>query len=92
VGVVGLHSLDEARSKVSQVHGLLNNEQNLSSSVVAPIKSIMDHDASNDPAATIKDPKESSIEPCRDNCAAEGGDEAREVEDAEKENLLSGKG
>jgi hypothetical protein len=51
----------------------------------------MDHEAFNDRAATIKDPKKSSNEPCRDDCAPEGGDEARE-EDSEKENLLSERG
>jgi hypothetical protein len=78
--------------KSSWVHSPLNNEQNFSSGFVAAIKSTMDHDAFNDRAAIIKDPKESSIEPCRDDCAAEGGNEAREVEDAEKENLSSDKG
>lgn len=85
-----LHSLNEAESKI--LLGSLSNEQSFSSGFVVTVKSIMDHDAFNNRAATIMVPRESSIEPCRDDGIAEGGNEAREVEDAEKENLLSDKG
>lgn len=52
----------------------------------------MEHDDFNDRAITIKGLKESSIEPCLDDCEAEAGDEAEEVGDTEKEDLLSDKG
>jgi hypothetical protein len=53
---------------------------------------MMEHDAFNDRAMITKDLNESNIEPCPDDAGAEAEDETGEVEDAEKEDLLSDKG